>query len=77
MGLIVPQLHNGPDHPLGLAVCTGRANPGESGLRNPNLGFHHHKAVESIPPEKQKEILQQASENKWTVRETREAVKAI
>ena len=46
-------------------------------LRNENLGFHHHKAVESIPPEKQKEILRQASENKWTVRETREAVKAI
>ena len=49
----------------------------KSELRNPDLGFHHHKAVESLEPEQQKEVLKKAADEHFSVRETREEVKKI
>ena len=45
--------------------------------RSSDLSFTHHLQVSPLEPEKQKKILQKASENKWTVRETREAVRSV
>lgn len=46
----------------------------ESGLRNPNLDFSHHKAVAPLPPEKQEIFLKKAVEEKLTVRELRKEI---
>lgn len=47
----------------------------ESGIRIPDLTFNHHREVASLPPEKQQEYLNEASENKWSVRELRNKVR--
>lgn len=47
----------------------------ESGLRNPNLGFHHHKAVSSLSPEKQKIFLDMAEKENMPVYELRNEIR--
>lgn len=47
----------------------------ESGTRIPDLSFNHHREVASLPPEKQHEYLNEASEKKMSVRDLRELVR--
>ena len=49
----------------------------EPSLRKDDLTFNHHKSVALLPKEQQQEVLQKASDEKLTVRETRDLVKAI
>lgn len=49
----------------------------EMPLRNGDLTFNHHVAVASLPAADQARVLKKASEEKLTVRETREEVKAV
>ena len=45
--------------------------------RNDALGWHHHKAVAPLPPEKQKEFLKQAQAQRESVAELRETPMAV
>lgn len=47
----------------------------DSNQRLPNLSFGHHREVASLPPEKQEQFLQLASEKDLSVRELREKIR--
>lgn len=47
----------------------------ESSFRNENLSFTHHYHVASLPPDKRDELLDEAVDNGWSVRELRQEVK--
>lgn len=47
----------------------------ELSLRNDNLSFSHHREVASLPPEKQKEFLNRAVDEKLSVRELRDEIR--
>jgi len=63
--------------PETLATYKGVSEKVESSIRIEDLSFNHHRQVVSLTPDQQREVLQKASENKLTVRETKEEVKAI
>jgi len=44
-------------------------------LRNDNLKWSHHREVASLPPEEQKNWLDKAESEQWTVRKLREAIR--
>jgi N6-adenosine-specific RNA methylase IME4 len=47
----------------------------DTNLRSPELSFNHHREVASLAPEKQKQFLDRASEQKLSVRELREEIR--
>lgn len=49
----------------------------ESGERSPDLTWAHHLKVAHLDKKQQMKILDEAVENAWTVKETREAVKEL
>ncbi len=56
-------------------ASTYRKVPEEN--RRADLDWSHFPIVQSLPPEKQKEVLDEAAENDYTVRQTRERVESI
>jgi len=46
-------------------------------IRIQHLSFGHHQLVTSLPEKNQKQLLQQASKNKWTVSQLREEIKIV
>lgn len=44
-------------------------------LRKEQLGFNHHLAVAPLEPKQQEKYLDKAVENKWSVKELREAIR--
>jgi hypothetical protein len=46
-------------------------------IRNPDLSWSHHYAVAKLEHKDQKELLEEAKKNNWTVSEIRTAAKAL
>ncbi|MEO1255701.1 MAG: hypothetical protein AAFY41_12595 [Bacteroidota bacterium] len=47
----------------------------EISIRMENLSFGHHQLVSGMKPKKQKEFLQQAVDNKWSISQLRKAIR--